>query len=501
MKNLIFCFDGTSNDPTDALQERTSTGGVEDSSITNILKLHLLFGGDLKDGNAHALDQLSLYYPGVGTYGSKIKQILNAGLALRDPGRIINDALDDLNKHYKQGDQICIFGFSRGAAIARKFACVIKDEVSAQHKIRFMGVFDTVASIGMPDLSTDEKPSSDVRFENRTVSSNVKEALHLCSIDDKRKAFQPTLMNAENRVTEIWFAGAHSDVGGGYHRDGLSDNTLRYMLYEFARRKLGLITIAPSEIKYKEINAAKKDAQLEFDDLVIEPNIFGNSHQQSRPWALEWTLYDRKVAVIENDKLTKKRPKIHYSVAERIYGDNDYRPAGLKGLKHTVLYVDNTDNDFDNLGHHVRIGMRSLRPLTKGESITVPVMAHQYHNRTGVLMEKDIKYSFKVKPNQTWKDGGITCGADGWKRNRAGIGWIKELAIKGLEPFRRESDADWFTLIGAVGDDENETFVISTEKVEHTASKSDEFCPFANDLKRAYGNNDGRIEVTVKRLT
>ena len=122
MKNLIFCFDGTSNDPTDAEQKTTHTGGIEDRSISNILKLHLLFGGDLKDGNAHGLPQLSLYYPGVGTYGNPVKRILNAGLALKDPGRIINEAIDDLKKHYQSGDRIFIFGFSRGAAIARRFA-------------------------------------------------------------------------------------------------------------------------------------------------------------------------------------------------------------------------------------------------------------------------------------------------------------------------------------------------------------------------------------------
>lgn len=500
MKNLIFCFDGTSNDPSDAAEERTSTGGIKDTSVSNVLKLHLLFGGDLKDGNAHEVPQLSLYYPGVGTYGNPLKRMFNAGLALSDPGRIINEATADLKEYHKAGDKIFIFGFSRGAAIARKFASVIKKEISAKYKIRFMGVFDTVASIGMPDMSTDEGPSSDVQFANRTVSSNVKEALHLCSIDDKRKAFQPTLMNAEDRVTEIWFSGAHSDVGGGYHRDGLSDNTLRFILDELGRRKLGLITIASSEIKYKKINASEEDVELEFDDLVIEPNIFGKNHQQSRPWVMTWTLYDRNVVVISNDKITKQRPKIHHSVAERIYGDIDYRPVGLKKVKHQVIYPDNTDNDFDNLGHHVRIGMRSLRPLKKNQSIVVPVMAHQYYNRTGVLLEKGQTYSFKAKAAQRWKDGGIECDADGWKRDRPDIGWIKELVIKGMEPYRREADADWFTLIGAVGDNEGEQFIIGTKTVKHLAEKSDEFCPFANDLSRLYGNNEGRIYVTVKRL-
>ena len=486
-KNLIFCFDGTANAPDDADQEETQTGGIEDNNITNILKLHLLFGGDLTDGNAHNLNQLSLYYSGVGTYGSKVRQVFNKALALTDVGRIIKAARADLDSHYEQGDRIFLFGFSRGAAIARKFASVIGKDHPRHHAVHFMGVFDTVASIGMPDLGVDDRPASDVVFENRRIAPKVKQALHLCSIDDKRKAFQPTLMNAEDKVTEVWFAGAHSDVGGGYRRDGLSDNTLRFMLDELERRKLGIETIAPSEVQFEKINQSAHNIGLEFDDLVIEPNPFGNNHQQKRVWPIsKWTLYDRRVVVLNNDKISQQKPLIHHSVAERIYGDMDYRPAGLKARKHDVLYTDNSIKTFSNLGHHVRVGMRTLSPLQIGESRDWPVMAHLFHNRTGILLERGATYSFKVKPNQQWKDGGIKCGADGWNRKGVNLGWLKELGIKGMEPFRRQADA-------------NELFTIGKNKVSYIPKKSDEFCPFANDLKRMYSNNDGRVVLTIKR--
>ncbi len=503
MKNLIFCFDGTSNEPEDAAEKVTSSGGIKDSNISNILKLHLLFGGDLKDDNRHNLPQLSLYYSGVGTYGSKIKRAFNAGLALKDPGRIINEALNDLIQHYEQGDKIFVFGFSRGAAIARKFASVYKSEEKTKWiktNIKFMGVFDTVASIGMPDMDTKEDPPSDVKFVNRTVSSHVNEVLHLCSIDDKRKAFQPTLINTEDKVTEIWFSGAHSDVGGGYHRDGLSDNALQFMLDEVERRKLNLKTLAPSEVLYDEV--ITDDISLDFDDLIIEPNLFGKNHQQSRSWLIsKLTLFDRNIAVIKNDRITKQRPKIHHSVAERVYGDIDYRPISLKTTKHSVVYQDGSQKAFDNLGHHIRIGIRNLKPLKKGQSIEVPVMAHQYHNRTGILLEKDVSYSFKVKPNQVWKDGGIECTSDGWTRDKIDVAWIKELAVKTMEPFKREPEANWFALIGAVSASDDEIFKISSKTVRYTPEKSDEFCPFANDLKRMYGNNSGKLIVKVTRLT
>ena len=127
-KNLIFCFDRTANEPEDAAQGTTRRGGVEDDNITNVLKLHLLFGGDLKDGNAHKLKQFSLYYVGVGTYGSKFKHVFNTALTLTDVGRIIRHGLDDLKKRYRKGDQIFLFGFSRGAAIARRFASRLAED-------------------------------------------------------------------------------------------------------------------------------------------------------------------------------------------------------------------------------------------------------------------------------------------------------------------------------------------------------------------------------------
>ena len=110
-------------------------------------------------------------------------------------------------------------------------------------------------------------------------------------------------------------------------------------------------------------------------------------------------------------------------------------------------------------------------------------------------------FTFAGICNQTWKDGNITCDADGWTRNRPGIGWIKELAIGSMTPFRRAPDENWFKLIGAVGDTDQELFVIGTASTTYTPESSDEFCPFANDLKRMYSNNDGYVLISVARLS
>ena len=196
MTKLIFCFDGTCNDPED------SGDFFEDSSVSNILKLHAFFGGKLNplNGVHEKIDgkdpeQRSFYYSGIGTRGNWLKQKLNAMFAppYGDMDDILNDAENDLDDKYKQGDEIYIFGFSRGAAIARMFASHIDIEV------KFLGVFDTVAATrGSLDLNPETYPASGIVFENGTIGDHIKKAVHLVSIDEKRLAFQPTLFNVDD---------------------------------------------------------------------------------------------------------------------------------------------------------------------------------------------------------------------------------------------------------------------------------------------------------------
>ena len=130
-KKIILCFDGTCNDPEDARQGRYWELEQKDSSITNIFKLHLLLGGEPETGCNVFQGQQSFYYPGVGIYGHKLHQFFNAALALpnQDVGQIIRNAGRDLADVYGEGDQVSGFGFSRGAAIARRFAAVVNETV------------------------------------------------------------------------------------------------------------------------------------------------------------------------------------------------------------------------------------------------------------------------------------------------------------------------------------------------------------------------------------
>ena len=361
-KNIIICFDGTKNHPRDAKQERDwfGLGDIEDNGITNVLKLHVMLGGNLTN-DAHGNKQHSFYYSGVGTYGNSIQQIFNAAFSPEnlDVGRIIKTAGKDLASVYKEGDRVFLFGFSRGAALARRFAAVLENYLPAgidlTGVVRFMGVFDTVASIGFPNLDDDEKPVSDVVFENGTVSHHVAEALHLLSLDDKRIVFHPTLMNMDERVTELWFPGAHSDVGGGFWYDGLSDIALKFLVGQMKARKLGLKLTDPAKIKYEKLKAPKDEYRIDLEDVFVKPNHKGVIHQQDRWWPVaRATLDTRSVRVNENDKPSKNHlPVIHHSVVDRVSDIVEYRPKALKGIPHFVRKADGKMSEHKGIIDHI----------------------------------------------------------------------------------------------------------------------------------------------------
>ena len=333
MNKLIFNFDGTCNDPKDA------GDFTEDSSISNILKLHAFFGGKLNPLNG-ANDQIPnqhrFYYSGVGTRGNWLWKKINSAFAPQsgDMEKIINDAKTDLNNKYKNGDKIYIFGFSRGAAIARMFAAKCGKDVE------FLGVFDTVAATkGSLDLYPDTFPATDILFENGTMGSHIKKAAHLVSIDEKRLAFQPTLFNKDQRITEVWFSGVHSDIGGSYWFDGLSDITLNFMI-DIVKVDLEILT--KETINYAGLEIEDAEDHICWDDLNINPLPHGVLHEQNRKVISAITLAPRIVRVNENDLPSNDIPIIHYSVCDRFLKVTAYRPYALRNQKFFIMKEDGT---------------------------------------------------------------------------------------------------------------------------------------------------------------
>lgn len=356
-KTCIFSFDGTGNEPSDADQF------TEDESISNVLKLHILMGGGIDTDNSDTKTpngghQRTYYYNGIGTREdgqqvplvgrlfSLIQKGVNMSIAPKwgDAARILREALQDFNEDYDADNRIVVFGFSRGAALARKFVSMILAE-HKECKISFLGVFDTVAAMNGIHRKG-EKISSDVLFEHGTLDNRVQRAVHIVSLDEDRISFAPTLINKDaihpNRILEVWFPGVHSDIGGGYWFDGLSDNALEFMIKQ-CKTTLGkdiFIASGTQESVAKMIEQQGKALSgLEVDDIAINPLIKGIQHTHSTILSQE----PRTVRVNDNDRPSKDKkdiPILHESVKRRFDEVSNYRPPALRGLRFKLLLDD-----------------------------------------------------------------------------------------------------------------------------------------------------------------
>ena len=247
-RNVFVLFDGTWND--EAGGSRTNVHKLWDALEENERQVKHYFRGVGND------EQNGLFWRAVGGF---------TGIGER---RIRRDAYSTLALDHRAGDRLFILGFSRGAGSARLLASdlhrvglpqrvrvtrkgkrnrrawerieerfVSFDPVAPYLRpidVHFLGVWDTVGAFGVPveilgfNIRT---PKSRV-FRDNTIAENVRHATHCVAIDETRDAFEPTLFNHKPGVVdEVWFAGVHSDVGGGYRRDQdrLGDHTLRYM--------------------------------------------------------------------------------------------------------------------------------------------------------------------------------------------------------------------------------------------------------------------------------
>lgn len=122
----------------------------------------------------------------------------------------------------------------------RRYAEVAKQKMVDIH---FLGVWDTVAAYGVP---VDElaifinKVIWPLDMPDATLNRKVKRAAHALALDDERYTFHPKLWDPDARIKQVWFAGMHSDVGGGYADKGLAHVSLHWMLREAADAGLRL---------------------------------------------------------------------------------------------------------------------------------------------------------------------------------------------------------------------------------------------------------------------
>ena len=237
-------------------------------------------------------------------------------------------------QHYETGDVVFLFGFSRRAVrtlAGMLYKCGVlgvgqdnlveyaskiyntddNAELAAGFRrtfprpcpVHFIGVWDTVASLAL---------NAGKRFHDATLNPEVAHGYHALAIDEKRRDFAPSPWDEADvgpgqTVEQVWFAGAHSDVGGWSEERGLSNVALHWMLGKAAACGLRL-------------------DQAALDDRQPDP------HDRLHPSHTGlWKMRGMRVRKIPAGTL------IHRSVVERMQNPrNHYRPANLPA-QHTVV--------------------------------------------------------------------------------------------------------------------------------------------------------------------
>jgi uncharacterized protein (DUF2235 family) len=258
MKRLIICCDGTWNR---ADQEKDKV-----PCPTNVVKIAYRLAK--ADG---VVPQIVHYDEGVGT--GNVLDRYTGGAFGHGLEENIYQAYRFLIANYVPGDELYLFGFSRGAFTARSLAGMIRKcgilrrsslreyrnaielYASDAHpneeepcafryhhsvcegagvRIRMIGVWDTVGALGIPLRGLRWLTRRNDRFHDTELSGMVDNAFQALAIDEYRGPFEPTLWaylpKEGQRVEQAWFCGAHSDVGGGYPVAGLSDIALEWMI-------------------------------------------------------------------------------------------------------------------------------------------------------------------------------------------------------------------------------------------------------------------------------
>ena len=269
MKRIVICCDGTWDSP----DQKVNNQGVETNValIANAVQL-------AKDG----VPQMMFYETGIGTQGNKLKRMFEGATGSGLSKHMLNAYLY-LVHNYEEGDELFLFGFSRGAFTVRSLAGMIRNsgilKINALDKlddafslyrsrtaesqpreieatmfrrtyaisditpIKFIGVWDTVGALGNP-LFLNGWFGRRNSFHDCNLSSKVEYAYHAISIDEKRRNFQVTLWkknkDSNQTLEQIWFIGVHCDVGGGYPAAGLSGIALEWMMEKAKNAGLGL---------------------------------------------------------------------------------------------------------------------------------------------------------------------------------------------------------------------------------------------------------------------
>lgn len=409
-KNIVICCDGTGNEISE--------------NISNVLKLYRC----LRKTDKTSPRQLVFYDPGVGTLSQpdtwhRIKANINMVLGLATGYGLDDNVLAAyafLVEHYAPGDQIYLFGFSRGAYTVRVLAGLIhkvglispeqvnlagsgliaykqysgsgrgndsaamrdagsdedgplpvdRFDLAAQFAritssrwptIRFVGVWDTVASVIVPRPDRLYWPSlEELAFTLQNPS--VKIFRQAISIDERRCMFRlkkwdepqaywsnrfvPDDKKEPQDILQVWFSGVHADIGGGYAEteSGLSKYPLLWMIDEASKAGLNF---NPRTVNQLAWGKERKNSPFRY----VPPDVKGMLHNSlTGAWWLleflpksakykEWParqVYFGFYIPDAEPRLIPEGALVHESVVKRMAEVAEYKPVNMPARFETV---------------------------------------------------------------------------------------------------------------------------------------------------------------------
>jgi uncharacterized protein (DUF2235 family) len=281
MKHLVSLIDGTWLTPNHIAAGYTHS---------NIYEINLLLSDEYATDKKN---QIVFYSRGLGAVAG-LRKFTAGGFAFGIKEEI-EDVYINIASNYVRGptnresDKIYLYGFSRGAVVARVVAGLISNigllypweierfgEIWKLYKeqkvftdgnrpehcqpradIEFLGVFDTVFG----GNSNDRELAKRLQFAGRKLSRNVKNAFHILAIDEQRPFFRPLLWEDSDDhggLHQVWMPGVHGDIGGIYGSEFLGQMSLLTMIEATQART----TLAFDEERLESIRVAARQTFL-----------------------------------------------------------------------------------------------------------------------------------------------------------------------------------------------------------------------------------------------
>ena len=226
--------------------------------------------------------------------------------------------LVDIGNKTRDGFQQVI----RGEPLNKKAEEFVREHPNQWVSVEFLGVYDTVPALGLPgaviDTIVNLIPGWKHRFHDFRLHPSVNHAYQALAIDDDRKWFHPTIWHScprdDQTIEQVWFSGAHTDVGGGFKEPGLSDIALEWMVQKAVSHGARLYF-----------------RNIEYWNFCIAPDSTDKVHPPRIPMLGMQLKYPTKQRYWPKEAENEfGQPTIHQSVIDRKNNSKDYDPWILK---------------------------------------------------------------------------------------------------------------------------------------------------------------------------